>query len=480
VVDVKGGKELAKLTHPSTVTEIQWQPQGDLLAAGCDDLTTRVWHFPTGSQQAVLRGHVGRVTTVRFDRVGHLLATSSWNNTVRVWDPMTGEQWLQARVLLTQMGPHGQVVSQDDTHLHTWKLARLHECRSYHLPGPRHWLRGPWDVAISPDDRIMAAAHAGGVTFWDLALGREMGQLPAGHIHAVQFGPDGKSLLTAGYRSVTLWPLSVDIEAGCLDVGQPKAMAEYKTDLRFANATLSRDGRWLLYTANSREAHVVDLQRPDKENLEVVRIDGNVNPCHFALSPEGKWAVAGDDRGLNLNVWDLRKRALVQRWEPGEHPGGEFSPDGKWLVVGTSDEYQIREAGTWQLRHRIKRESNEPRSAPIALSPDSRVAAMVLTPEEVQLVNLSTARRIAALRSPTQIMPRSLRFTSDGSRIAVASSTGAVRVWDLRRIREQLAAMELDWDLPPYAPLSEPSKLKPLRLELEENKPEERHVTDSN
>src|SRR5438105_3316980 len=46
----------------------------------------------------------------------------------------------------------------------------------------------------------------------------------------------------------------------------------------------------------------------------------------------------------------------------------------------------------------------------------------------------------------------SLAFNADGTQLAACESRDALRIWDLRQIREQLADMGLDWDLPPYPP----------------------------
>lgn len=42
-----------------------------------------------------------------------------------------------------------------------------------------------------------------------------------------------------------------------------------------------------------------------------------------------------------------------------------------------------------------------------------------------------------------------------------------VRVWDLRVIRKRLAAMNLDWDLPPYPPPTSVGPARPLKVEID-------------
>lgn len=48
----------------------------------------------------------------------------------------------------------------------------------------------------------------------------------------------------------------------------------------------------------------------------------------------------------------------------------------------------------------------------------------------------------------------------------VASSTDVIHVWDLRRIRRQLAPMGLDWDLPSDTTGAEAESPEPLKVEV--------------
>jgi hypothetical protein len=60
-----------------------------------------------------------------------------------------------------------------------------------------------------------------------------------------------------------------------------------------------------------------------------------------------------------------------------------------------------------------------------------------------------------------------LAFTPDGDRLLVRRQGNSVRVWDLRRIREQLAEAGLDRDRPPYPPAPPRGDGKPLRSEVD-------------
>src|SRR5262249_30186747 len=71
----------------------------------------------------------------------------------------------------------------------------------------------------------------------------------------------------------------------------------------------------------------------------------------------------------------------------------------------------------------------------------------------VRLVEPDTGREVATLDPGTGPSGHffSLAFSSDGTRLA-AGRDPILPLWDLRRIREHLAARGLDWDAPPSPP----------------------------
>ena len=55
----------------------------------------------------------------------------------------------------------------------------------------------------------------------------------------------------------------------------------------------------------------------------------------------------------------------------------------------------------------------------------------------------------------------------DGSRLAVACGTHVIQLWDLRRIRNQLSTMGLDWSTRPYPPAGADADV-PIQLEVDQ------------
>ena len=71
----------------------------------------------------------------------------------------------------------------------------------------------------------------------------------------------------------------------------------------------------------------------------------------------------------------------------------------------------------------------------------------------IDLYDAATLRRLATLEIPPG--PASLTGLSlspDGTRLAATTDYNVIALWDLRRLRQELAALDLDWEMPPYPP----------------------------
>src|SRR4029077_19470295 len=128
-----------------------------------------------------------------------------------------------------------------------------------------------------------------------------------------------------------------------------------------------------------------------------------------------------------------------------------FSPNGKWLVTSSGEEYHFWEVGSWKGPvHRIRKDYPVHLISPVAFAPDGKMLAITRSPREVELLDPASGwAEIATLQAPDPKMLTWLRFSPDASKL-VATSDDVIQLWDLRLIRERLVPMKLDWNLPPY------------------------------
>src|SRR5262249_29673895 len=89
---------------------------------------------------------------------------------------------------------------------------------------------------------------------------------------------------------------------------------------------------------------------------------------------------------------------------------------------------------------------------PLAFSPDGTMLAIARSSSEVELVDANKGwEKLVTLKSPDDpAILTWLKFSADGSQLAVVTQGHLIYIWDLRAIRKQLSGMDLDWELPPY------------------------------
>src|SRR5262249_35136002 len=138
-----------------------------------------------------------------------------------------------------------------------------------------------------------------------------------------------------------------------------------------------------------------------------------------------------------------------------------FSPDGRWLVSGTIGEYGFWHAGTWEPGPKIPRDSDAEGPGVMAFARDGKLLALAVSPARVQLMDTTTLRRIALLEPPEPKRLSWLCFSGDSTQLAAATESHLIHVWNLRRLREQLAARGLDWELQSYPKLTEFAEVQP-------------------
>jgi hypothetical protein len=88
----------------------------------------------------------------------------------------------------------------------------------------------------------------------------------------------------------------------------------------------------------------------------------------------------------------------------------------------------------------------------MAFSRDGKIFAGTHSRNVVRLYDAASGQMLADLEAPNAKLVTSLSFNQDGTQLAASESRDALRIWDLRFIREQLAGMGLDWDMPAYSP----------------------------
>ncbi len=463
VRDLRGGAVLKTLELTVNGYHLAWHPAGHTLAASDGD--GHVIHlFDRATFQRVRTFEVqGGGPRMCYNLAGDRMAVSDWSGSVGLYEAATGKLLFQPAprqlIQIPRFHEDGRRLAGfiEGRRLGLWDVGEGREYRTFRWDNQR----GPdLHAAVSPDGRLLAVATLDGVGFRDLETGADLDFLPLEHpARFVEFEPGARGALLLGDESgLYRWPVRPDLRVpGKIRIGPPEALgfpAGYGYDR-------SVDGRvlatcfpavdWFQPWAGGWIRHA---DRPD----EPVHFAPGTDIRELTVSPDGRWVVALDRNSGRLGLWDAQTGRPERTFrENGAEP--RFSPDGRFLAVG-GPEGCLLAVGSWDEVRMLDGWGH--------FSPDGRM--LVVRTESATALRLhetETGRVLARLDTPELSQLWKISFTSDGSRL-LACSAKVVHVWDLRRIRAELARRDLDWEAPPYPPAPEPSPSERLTLELDQ------------
>jgi len=207
-------------------------------------------------------------------------------------------------------------------------------------------LYGPSFIRFSPNNKTLAAAGREKIILWDVATGRELGQL-LGHateVDALAYQEAGNTIVSVSADGVVLWwdaATRKTVREWHILAKEPKKNDKGEPfDMRIYNARFSNDGtilaleKWWTADKGFRRAGatmaiVFDL----KARKELWREDTNGYGCTFAFTSDGKRLVMS---GGSISLRDTptgNQLALMK--EIGNAWGMDYSPNGKTVAIAT-------------------------------------------------------------------------------------------------------------------------------------------------
>ena len=446
VLDSTTGKTLVTLQHDSGVHDIAWDPAGNRpptvddpggqrLATACEGSGVHFWDTKTGRQLAQL-GDGLKILSIAFRADGHILAGSDWERT-RIWDVRTRQQlameavaggWLEFSTDGSRLSSHG------------WKresfqvldVASGDECRAIDMG------QNIYGLASSPRLGLFAAWGSTRALLFDAEMRNSLAWFRLDN-PPVFFDTFGTSLFTENRGRLWCWPMK-SVSATGLEIG-PR---EKHSIPNLKNCQLTGDGQAFVAAFDDRLS-IYDATTLTLRTSTPARFD---RPS-VATSPDGEWIATGSWNIQGVQVWNARTGKLVRALPSAGVSIVSFSPDGRWLAVRGKRDCQLWNVGAWTSHIQLENTPGDEVGCAVAFTQDARIAALRSGRSNVLLIETATGRELALLESPEPHDISHLCFTADDTKLVVALNQHPLRVWDLRRIRQQLAGMGLDWEAPP-------------------------------
>jgi WD40 repeat protein len=496
-MDLSDGTISARFAAPGkgSILGLALSPDGKLLAASGDEKGSSVvlvWDVATGKVAKTLSPGLESGFQTIFSPDGKLLACVHTEG-IALYDTGTFEE----RLFVRGDFPRGIAFSPD---------SQILAIRAYHMRAIRLWniatnreiatLACPlgMGLAFSRNGRYLVAGADRSVRIWNLAGTGEKLVLPGhgGGIPDAIFSPDGRRLVSAGKdRKIKIW----DPATGALvrELTEPEAPFQtlaYSADGRILAAGLWGGETLRFYDAVSWNPLLSEQGKIGKIVLSV------------GFSPDGRYFAAGGSKGLKL--WRVRQDSGAGAagssfsLEPIAQISDKFSssicfsPDGRLLTwsEGPFEQCKIR---LWDLQ------TAQPLTAPAAMpyhsilstaiSPDSKRIVLVSHKPAIEAWDLADGQQAFSFGEGELerrgALPPHTRLSGDGAwyaiggpqpsiwdlenrklllalpgersagwcmawspnkeQLALGTADGGLVVWNLPRVRKQLADIGLDW-----------------------------------
>lgn len=290
--------------HLSTITSLNYSPDGQKVVTASNDNDVKIWTAATGELLFTIKAHKNWVNKAIFSRDGQFIYSGGSDKYIMASSAIDGTPAFKMKKNRDWVGGLDQSKDGRMLLVATGLVVRVKNAKNrrllFELP--------PTDVVysaeFSPDSRFILLAYADSTArIWDISKGKSVHVLRkhTKSITSAKYSPDGKKIVTAGLdQSVRVW----DAETG---------------DVLF-------------------------------------ELPGPFTKHTFAFfSPNGKMIVTGG--GTNLRLWDAEYGHLLHTFPTDEEGVSEaaISPDSNFIIIGNSNGL----SQTWKIYNDIDLESQE-------------------------------------------------------------------------------------------------------------------------
>jgi signal transduction histidine kinase len=428
------------LSHAGEVETFAWHPDSRRLAStsrGTSEI--RLWDTATGKYRT-LQGHAELVPNLVFDHRADLLISYSWDGSTRFWQASDGEFLFVSRAgfgMAFDANDGMLAYAREQQGFGLWKIDRSPVYRELTLGiGDSPYITG---FDFSPNGQEAAVVNPEGLHLFDVATVNERSFSPAENLLSVWFGNDNQAV-TISRHDISFWPVPRDAEKHW----QAESRVEAPEGLTLDFGTITRGSSALIAIPTRDSVFWVDLAIPGA--LHRLNGRGAMGPLNCAaISADTNWIATTYWKGGGTAIWNTRTQQKIR--DLGRNGGYvAFSPDNRWLLVGSAHKYSVWNTSNWRVSLEFNRETTGELVGTGAFSPDSKLLAISPDVNVMQLIRLPEGRVLANLSAPNLKNIGRIAFNQDGTILAGSTFDCRLQLWNLPALQKGLAALNLDWD----------------------------------
>lgn len=344
LVDVASGRRTPVRGSAGGLLDVTWAPDGRTFAGATLERTVVVWDAATGEARTALRGHSGTVTQAVYSPDGTTMYAPGLDRSVLAWD-LTGKRGLalqSGRPLQSTTASKGNVAHDASVAAslvteggrEIVEVVDLAQDTTFSVPVPTidGDLVAYGYLIVDRLGRYVEVYTPSSVRVIDVArraLLPYIIRLKTQGASDSVFTWDGRSLLTSGQRRIDLW----DVRTGI----RRSAAAVFTTRHGTPVIAVDRSGRLGAFSEENGAVEVADLTTGRR--LASLNPEGGPGekaaPFPLAFSPDGRWLAIGTDTG-RIVVWDTASwhRNAWFTAQGGQFDSLTFTPDSRFLVSG--------------------------------------------------------------------------------------------------------------------------------------------------
>jgi WD40 repeat protein len=279
-------------------------------------------------------------------------------------------------------------------------------------------------MAFSPDGKRLASVGIfGGLQVRDLSSGKKY-TAPKVIAGCVAYHPKGKLIATgAGDGTITLWDA---------DSLKPRTTLKGHTDRVWA-LSFSSTGNLLASASSDKTVKLWDL--------DTAKEKATLRHRHYvyaaAFLKGDKLLATGSDA---LRLWDVetaKETAALKPKRSNEVSLLAVSPEGKTVAFAPDGEKAKPPVILWDIRTRRERPGPDLKgevASSLAFSPDGKLLAVGIT-DQALLWNIGEGKEKGVLEGHYG-PPNVLTFSPDSGTLASGDYEGTIRLWDLKAQRK--------------------------------------------